>query len=213
VAHENAKRAAAEYAARLVEDGMTVGLGTGSTVAFLLSALASRGLDLLCVATSPATEKEASRLGLRVRPFEGLDRLDIAIDGADQVDPACWLVKGGGGAHTREKVVALAAERFVVIASAEKMVEGIKAPIPLELLGFGLAATCRELGDVRLRPGVTSPDGGLIADWYGEVGELEELAASFDAQPGVVAHGLFRPEMVEAVVVGDEAGNTRVVSR
>src|SRR5207248_1158387 len=116
------KQAAAEAAALLVEDGMTVGLGTGSTVGFLLPALAARGLSLRCVATSPRTEEQAHRLGLRVEPFDRLDRLDIAIDGADQIDPAGWLVKGGGGAHTREKIVAAAADRFVVIASSDKLV-------------------------------------------------------------------------------------------
>src|SRR3954470_8105958 len=104
VAHE--KKLAAEAAAQLVEDGMTVGLGTGSTVAYLLRALAARGLDLRCVATSPATEQAARALGLAVEPLDALGALDIAIDGADQVDPNGWLIKGGGGAHTREKVVA-----------------------------------------------------------------------------------------------------------
>ncbi|HYH90817.1 MAG TPA: ribose-5-phosphate isomerase A, partial [Solirubrobacteraceae bacterium] len=102
---EAEKRAAAEAAALLVRDGDTVGLGTGSTVAHLLPALAQRGLTLRCVSTSIATEIAAGALGLAVEPFEQLDRLDIAIDGADQIDPAGWLVKGGGGAHTREKVV------------------------------------------------------------------------------------------------------------
>ena len=100
------KRAAAEAAALLVRDGDRVGLGTGTTVAPMLPALAARGLTIRCVATSVATEVAARALGLGVEPFEQLDRLDIAIDGADQIDPAGWLVKGGGGAHTREKVVA-----------------------------------------------------------------------------------------------------------
>src|SRR4051794_11399122 len=104
------KRAAAEAAARLVRDGDRVGLGTGSTVAPMLPALAALGLKLRCVATSVATEVAARALGLEVEPFEQLDRLDIAIDGADQIDPDGWLVKGGGGAHTREKVVAAAAD-------------------------------------------------------------------------------------------------------
>src|SRR5215217_5328799 len=133
------KRAAAEAAAALVEDGSTVGLGTGSTVAHLLPALARRELRLRCVATSVATEVAARALGLEVEPFERLDRLDIAIDGADQIDPEGWLVKGGGGAHTREKIVAAAADRFVVIADSSKTVERISAPIPLELQSFRLA--------------------------------------------------------------------------
>ena len=142
---DDEKRVAAEAAAELVEDGMTVGLGTGSTVAHLLPALAARELDIRCVATSVATEEQARELGIAVEDFDALERLDIAIDGADQVAPDGWLVKGGGGAHTREKIVAAAAERFVVIADSSKPVERIDAPIPLELLRFGLASTLREL--------------------------------------------------------------------
>ena len=112
------KRLAAEAAAELVQDGMTVGLGTGSTVAYLLPVLAERDLSLRCVATSVATEEQATELGLEVEAFDALVRLDIAIDGADQISPERWLVKGGGGAHTREKIVAAAAERFVVIADS-----------------------------------------------------------------------------------------------
>ena len=117
------KQVAAEAAAKLVEDGMSVGLGTGSTVAFLLPALAARGLDLRCVATSPHTEEAARDLGMRVESFHGADalpRLDVAIDGADQVARSGWLIKGGGAAHTREKAVAAAADRFIVIVSSDK---------------------------------------------------------------------------------------------
>jgi ribose 5-phosphate isomerase A len=123
---QDEKRAAAELAASLVEDGMTVGLGTGSTVAYFLSALAERGLEhIACVATSEQTEVQARELGLPVESFDRLERLDIAVDGADQVDPSGWLVKGGGAAHTREKIVAAAADRFVVIASSDKEVTRI----------------------------------------------------------------------------------------
>ena len=199
------KNYAAIAAAELVEDGMTVGLGTGSTVAYLLDALAKRSLNITCVSTSPHTEDVARALGIRVESFDGvggLAHLDIAIDGADQVDPAGWLVKGGGAAHTREKRVAAAADRFVVIVSSEKIVPVIVAPIPLELLEFGLAATLRDLGDVRLRDVPRSPDGGLIADYFGDVGEVADLAARLDAQTGVVDHGLFAPAMVSCVLVG-----------
>ena len=103
------KRAAARYAARLAEPGMRVGLGTGTTVAHLLPALAERAIDLRCVATSPATERAARALGLHVEPFDALDELDLAIDGADQVAPDGWLTKGGGRAHVREKLVAASA--------------------------------------------------------------------------------------------------------
>ena len=198
---EAEKRAAAEAAAALVQDGSTVGLGTGSTVAHLLPALAARGLRLRCVATSIATEVAARALGIEVEPFEQLDRLDIAIDGADQVDPEGWLVKGGGGAHTREKVVAAAADRFVVIASSDKVVDRIVAPIPLELLAFGLPATLRLLGTAELRHVPLSPDGGAIADYVGEVPDPASVAARLSATPGVVDHGLFGPELVSDVLI------------
>ena len=199
------KRLAGEAAAEMVADGMTVGLGTGSTVGLLLPALAARRLEILCIATSPATEEAARALGLRVEPFTGLEapaRLDVAIDGADQVSPAGWLVKGGGAAHTREKAVAAAADRFVVIVSSDKLVDRLAPPIPLELLAFGLAATLRRLGAVQLRNVPRSPDGGVIADYLGEVDDPEELAARLSATPGVVEHGLFSAAMVSEVIVG-----------
>jgi ribose 5-phosphate isomerase A len=208
---EREKQAAAEAAALLVEDGMSVGLGTGSTVAHLLPALAARGLDLRCVATSPATERAAVALGLRVEPFERLDRLDIAIDGADQVDPAGWLVKGGGGAHTREKIVAAAAERFVVIASADKLVESLSPPVPVELLAYGITATLRRLGAVELRDAPPSPDGGLIADYLGRFDDPTACAAFLAASPGVVEHGLFAPELVSEVLVAHGSEVERLV--
>jgi len=203
---EHEKRVAAEAAAALVEDASTVGLGTGSTVAYLLPALAARGLRVRCVATSPRTESAARELGIDVQPFEGVARLDIAIDGADQIAPDGWIVKGGGGAHTREKIVAAAADRFVVIASSNKAVELLEAPIPLELLAFGLDATLAELGHTEVRDGDRSPDGGVIADYHGAVGDPAALSAHFDAWPGVVSHGLFPPAMTADVLIarGDE---------
>jgi ribose 5-phosphate isomerase A len=202
------KRIAAEGAAELVEDGMTVGLGTGSTVAHLLPAIAARGLSgIRCVATSVATEEQARRLGIPVEEFSQLQRLDIAIDGTDQVTPDGWLIKGGGGAHLREKIVAAAAERFVVIADSSKPVEVLSAPVPLELFAFGIASTIGRLGsEVTLREVPRSPDDGLIADYRGDIADPAELAARLEADPGVAAHGLFPPGMVSSVLVG--AGGT-----
>jgi len=196
------KRVAAEAAAELVEDGTKVGLGTGSTVAFLLPALAARKLSIHCVATSPATEQHARELGIDVGPFDGVDRLDIAIDGTDQVTPDAWLIKGGGGAHFREKIVAAAADRFVVIGDSSKPVGELSAPVPLELSKFGLTATMREIGEVDLRDVPESPDGGLIADYRGPVGDPAELGAWFASIPGVVEHGLFPPKLVSEVLIG-----------
>ena len=129
------KRLAAEAAAELVESGMTVGLGTGSTVAHLLPAIAARGLERIrCVATSVATEEQARELGIPVEEFSRLERLEIAIDGTDQVTPDGWLIKGGGGAHLREKIVAAAAERFVVISDQSKPVDALTRAGPARAL-------------------------------------------------------------------------------
>ena len=209
------KQLAAEAAAELVEGGMRVGLGTGSTVAFLLPALARRGLSLRCVATSLATETAARELGLPIESFSGVDglaELDIAIDGADQVAPSGWVMKGGGAAHTREKAVAAAARRFVVIVSSDKLVELLTPPVPLELLEFGLASTIARIGSVELRDAPRSPDGGVIADYTGPVGDPAALATRLSQTTGVVEHGLFSPELVSDLVVGrgDEAEHRRL---
>jgi ribose 5-phosphate isomerase A len=195
------KRAAALAAVALVEDGMRVGLGTGTTVAELVPALGRRGLTLTCVATSPATADLAREHGLSVEPFTGIDRLDIAIDGADQVDPAGWLVKGGGGAHTRERIVAAAADRFVVIVSSDKPVGRLHPPVPLELLRFGLAATLGHLPGAVLRDAPETPDGGALADYHGDIEDAGMLAQVLDATPGLVSHGLFPPSLVSCVLI------------
>jgi len=199
---EREKQVAAEAAAALVEDGMVVGLGTGSTVAYLLPALGKRRLDISCVATSPATESLARAEGLRVGSFESIERLDLAIDGADQVDPGGWLIKGGGGAHTREKIVAAAADRFIVIVSSNKLVSRLVPPVPLELMAFGLGSVLRSLADVAVRQAPRSPDGGVLADYHGPLDDPVQSAERFGATPGVVAHGLFPPSMVSLVLIG-----------
>jgi ribose 5-phosphate isomerase A len=212
VGADEEKRIAAEAAAELVEDGMTVGLGTGSTVAHLLPAIARRGLSgIRCVATSVATEEQARELGIPVEEFSELERLDIAIDGTDQVTPDGWLIKGGGAAHQREKIVAAAAERFVVIADSSKPVDALDPPVPLELLAFGLRSTLARLGpEVGLRDVPRSPDAGVIADYLGQIGDPESLAARLDADPGISSHGLFPPSMVSEVLVGTGSAVDRV---
>ncbi len=201
VSNELEKQRAAEASVSLVEDGMMVGLGTGSTVAYLLPALAERRLSIRCVATSPRTEMIARELGLSVEPFGSITRFDIAIDGADEVAPDGWLIKGGGAAHTREKIIAAAADRFVVIADSSKTVDALRGPIPVELLEFGLAATMHRLEPIKLRDVPRSPDGGIIADFAGPIDDPAALAAFLSATPGLVDHGLFPPEMVADVFV------------
>jgi ribose 5-phosphate isomerase A len=216
VSLDDEKRLAAEAAAELVESGMTVGLGTGSTVAHLLPAVARRGLtDLRCVATSVATSDQARSLGIPVEDFDTLERLDIAIDGTDEVTPDGWLIKGGGGAHLREKIVAAAAERFIVIADSTKPVEKFTWPVPLELFAFGLSSTLARLGpDVTLREGTPpSPDGGVIADYRGPgLDDPATLAARLEADPGVAAQGLFPPSLVSEIFVarGNDVERTTI---
>jgi ribose 5-phosphate isomerase A len=199
---EQEKKAAAEAAALLVEDGMTVGLGTGTTVSYLLPALARRGLSLRCVATSDRTASAATELGMAVEPFDALDALDIAIDGADQIAPDGWLIKGGGGAHTREKIVASAAARFVVIADSTKPTPALHPPVPVELLHFGHPATLRLLGDATLRAVPLSPDGGLLADYQAPFDNPAKLNARLSEIPGVIGHGMFSPSIVSIILIG-----------
>ncbi len=197
------KRRAAEAAATLLEPGMLVGLGTGKTVELLLEVLAHLDLDIRCVATSLRTEAAARDLGLVVVPFGSVASLDIAIDGADQVAPDGWLVKGGGGAHTREKIVAATADRFVVMVDSTKLVTTLRPPVPLELFEYGVASTLRrigEIGPVARRDVGPSPDSGVICDYLGEVADACELAAELSLVPGVVDHGLFSPSLVSDVI-------------
>jgi ribose 5-phosphate isomerase A len=196
------KQVAATAAAELIEDGMRVGLGTGSTVAYFLHALAARRCDVRCVATSPATASSARALGLSVEEFDALDVLDLAVDGADQVAPDGWVVKGAGGALTREKVVAASASTYVVIVDSSKLVDRISAPVPLELMAYGLASTLRRLGAVSLRAAPRTPDGGVLADYRDAVADAATLAAALSSVPGVVEHGLFAPGLITRVLVG-----------
>jgi ribose 5-phosphate isomerase A len=158
------------------------------------------------VATSPATAQAARSLGLEIYELDELGALDIAIDGADQIAPDGWLIKGGGAAHTREKIVARAAERFVVIASAEKLVERLAPPVPLEVLRFGAQSTLEAIAPARLREVDPSPDGNLIADYLGRIDDPGELSMSLHEVPGLVEHGLFEPKLVSDILIAGEDG-------
>jgi ribose 5-phosphate isomerase A len=205
-ATEAEKRAAAWAAARLIRTGMTVGLGSGSTVAGLVEVLAQARPDAYFVAASPATAAAAKQHGLPLVALDAVAGLDLAIDGADQIAPSGWLIKGGGAAHTREKIVAAAARRFIVIASSNKLVERLRPPLPLELLPFAPGATMSAIGSTRRRANTAaSPDGGVIADYHGSIDDPGQLARRLDQQPGVIAHGLFPPAMVDLVLVGRDS--------
>jgi ribose 5-phosphate isomerase A len=201
VSIEQEKRIAADRAAQLIEPGMRVGLGSGTTVAYLLEAIARQGVVAHYVATSRLTETSARSLGMTIDTFDEFDALDLAIDGADQITPDGWLVKGRGGAHLREKIVAASSRRFVVIADSSKCVTSLHPPVPLELHQFGLHATLRELGSVTLRDVELSPDGGVLADFHGDFDQPGALAQRLSSMPGVSAHGLFAPSLVSDIIV------------
>ncbi len=216
------KRAAALAALELIQDGMQLGLGTGSTVEHLLGAIAERGLDVAGVPTSEATEAYCRELDLRVLHPSEVESLDLAIDGADELDHALTATKGGGGALLREKVVAAMSERFVVIATTDKLVDrlGHSFPLPIEVVPFAAGPVTRRLRergyDVQLRtagegPAVVTDNGNHLLDAR-MVGGIEDPAVEelwIAALPGVVECGLF-VDLVDHALLADEDG--RVLS-
>jgi ribose 5-phosphate isomerase A len=198
-----------------VANGMLVGLGTGRAAARGIEALArrvaDRRLDITCVATSRRSEVLAVSLGLRVVAMDGVVGVDYLFDGADEVDDALRLIKGKGGAMTREKIVARAAARRVYLVQDDKRVSrlGETARLPIEVLRFGLATTVRALAERGLvstvRPGATTDDGNPIVDALLPPTDLAALAATLDALPAVVGHGLFLDE-ADTVLIEDARG-------
>lgn len=216
---EAAKRAVADAAAALVEDGQRVGLGSGSTVHHFLASLARRvgtGLRMVGVPSSRATADEAARLGI---PLTHLGRggLDTAIDGADCVDPRLNLIKGAGGAHVWERMVAASARRFVVIVDASKEAPVLTGSVPVELLAFGIERTLELLEEStgarferRRDPrgdAIVSDSGNPLADGrFTRIDDAAGLAEVIDAVPGVIGHGLF-VGMAHIVLVGRGPGD------
>lgn len=228
---DTAKRNAALAALELVEDGMVLGLGTGSTAAIFVELLAEKvaeGLNVVGTPTSEATDAQARGLGIRIVDPNELERLDLTVDGADEFDSRLRLIKGGGAALLREKIIADASARMVVIADASKEVKILgRFPLPIEVNPFAAELTRREIhaaveememgsapsswrmeGDERLLT-----DGGhYILDLEcGAIADPDTLAAVLDMVPGVVEHGLFI-DLAESVIVGDETG-VRVLRR
>ncbi len=205
------KKAAAEAAMSEVRSGMRLGLGTGSTARHfvdLVGAAVARGLDLLCVPTSEATAAQARELGIALATLEDCPELDLTVDGADEIGPGLALIKGGGGALLREKIVAAASARMVVIADAGKRVPMLGGyPLPIEVNHFGLGATHRRIervmadagaeGGLRRRttsaglPFVTDGGHAILDASFGRIPEPEALSAALLEIPGVVQHGLF----------------------
>jgi ribose 5-phosphate isomerase A len=225
------KRQAAARALEHVRDGMKLGLGTGSTAKHFVELLGERvrgGLNVIGVPTSEATRADAERCGIALTTLDVIDRLDLTVDGADEIDPALNLIKGGGGALLREKIVAAASDRMIVIADESKWVEVLgRFPLPVEVVPFGLAATQRAIrqafaetgvsGQMVLRKGndghVFVTDGGhwIIDAHLGGITDAPRLAGLLNPIPGVVEHGLFIGLAGMAVLAG--AQGIRVVER
>jgi ribose 5-phosphate isomerase A len=217
------KRMAGEAAAMLVEDGMTVGLGTGSTAAWFVKALAARRLSVRCVPTSEATAASARAAGIAVIELDASAPIDLTVDGADEIGPRLALIKGGGAALLREKLVWSASRRCVVIADASKTQAGFgKFPLPIEVTTFGhtttaarIGATARECGvagtpvlRVRDASPVRTDGGNLIYDLFcGAIDEPAMLAAALKGLTGVVEHGLFLG-LAEQALIGTDSGVT-----
>lgn len=219
---DTAKQAAGEHAATFVDSGMCVGLGTGSTTAYAIEALGRRvredGLDLRGVPTSFAAERLARTSGIPLVTLDDVDRLDVAFDGADEIDDALNLIKGRGAAHTREKVVAAQADRFVILADPSKRVDrlGAKMPVPVEVLPMATAPVMRVLqrlgAEPELRMG-TGKDGPVVTDqgfWvidahFDGINAPGDVDRTLCATPGVLDHGLFLG-MATDVLVGTPEG-------
>lgn len=210
------KRLAAEAAVAEISDGMLVGLGTGSTVRFAIDALVARirdGLRVEAVATSIASARQAEAGGLMVRDFADVAQVDLTIDGADEIDARFFAIKGAGGAMLREKVVAAASRRMVVIADGSKQVDAIGgAPVPVEVLPFARAFVAARLADLgarvtlRLRDGAPyrTDNGNLVLDCaFAALPDPPALAAAIQAIPGALGHGLFLDEVDAASIARD----------
>jgi ribose 5-phosphate isomerase A len=222
---DDQKRISGEAAAQLVEAGMVVGLGTGSTAAWFVKALAARGLDVRGVPTSEATANLARELGMTLASLDDVKSIDLTVDGADEIGPGLSLIKGGGAALLREKLVWEASARCVVIADAAKHVKALgKFPLPIEVVRFGHPHTGRRLADIaaefdlpppRLRTadrGVVVTDGGnVIYDMAsGVIEDPAALAGALKSVTGVVDHGLFL-DLADEALIGTDDGVVKLV--
>lgn len=218
------KLAAAERALTFIEPGMKLGLGTGSTAAKLVDLLGAevkRGLNVICVPTSEATRMQAAALGIALATLDDVPFLDLTIDGADELDGELRLIKGGGGALLREKIVATASDRMLVIADASKSVKTLGAfPLPVEVVRFGLTATRNMIemlaadagcqGEIKLRlgqdnqPFVTDGNNYIFDCAFGKIEDPESLDEALKFIPGVVENGLFLGIADAAIIAGPD---------
>ena len=225
------KRQAAARALEAVRDGMKLGLGTGSTAKHFVELLGEKvraGMKVIGVPTSEATRADAMRCGIALTTLDDVDRLDLTVDGADEIDPKLNLIKGGGGALLREKIVAAASDRMIVIADDSKWVSALgRFPLPVEVIPFGLAATRRAMAEAFAKCGVSGQivvrkgtdghvfvtDGGhwIVDAHLGRIQDASRLATLLGAIPGVVEHGLFIGLASTAFLAGGQG--IRVIER
>ncbi|MEM4554493.1 MAG: ribose-5-phosphate isomerase RpiA [Candidatus Anstonellaceae archaeon] len=216
----DSKFAAASAAVKMVKDGMVVGLGTGSTASIFIQLLAKQNLNVRCIPTSCASEKQARSLGLRVIGFEQADRIDLAVDGADQVDPKGNLIKGMGGALVREKAVDYRAKKFVVIVGSEKLQKRLSGIVPVEVVPFAQEAVKKDLlglgaKEVQVRADgeqkFVSDNGNLILHAkFGQICNPAKLEDKIKLIAGVVDCGIFAKKK-PVVVVGHKSGAWEVI--
>jgi ribose 5-phosphate isomerase A len=217
----NAKKAAAAQAVQYIEEGMIVGLGSGSTSYWAIRKLADRvqeGLKIRSVASSKKSEELATQWGIPLVPFADIDRIDVTIDGADEVDSMHHLIKGGGGALLREKILAANSDKFIVVVDESKLVAQLgQFPLPVEIVSFAAELTIKKLEALQCKPVIRmisdkvflTDNGNLIIDClFGMITDPALLSQQLNAIPGVVEHGLFI-SMSNLIIVGDEDGTTR----
>lgn len=221
----NGKQLAAEYAVQFVKNGMTVGLGTGSTSAFAIDAIGKKvqqGLSLKAVASSVRSEEQAKKVGISLVPFSEVESIDIYIDGADEVDKDLNLIKGGGAALLREKILAFNSKEFVVIVDSSKLVEHLgKFLLPVEIIPFAMELTLKQLQKAGCttstrtennKPYITD-NGNLIIDCdFKKIENVERLHQFINSIPGVVENGLFLKDIVSRVIVGYDNGEVKVIT-
>jgi len=217
----NSKKIAAEAAVEYIKDGMTVGLGTGSTAYWAIQKIGEKvksGLDIKAIATSNQSELMARQLGIKIISFAEIEKIDITIDGADEVDRQLNLIKGGGGALLREKIVAAASKQLCIIVDESKLVQRLgKFPLPVELIVFGHEMIMRKLGSLgcfaKIRMANDKPymtdNGNYIADCdFGMIENPQQLHNQINAIPGIVDNGLF-VNMASFVIAGYTDGTVK----